>query len=304
MDLHEKTPILREQRKMRSLFAAVCLGVFLLCVLHSAMACSRYVRAQDQAVTVCATITNVTKDSDPEEGRVYDVFIEYEYDGSSYTFKYRDDTRYSVWARRIGDTIQVQIDPDHPQEPLEAMRDDMRRFLLGLFFLGGGLVILNQPDHRYWTAAYGVSTETAKKDLEWNIRRRWIWKWCVISSAVMLSFKLLFFPVLSIWLLPAGAVLALLGIVGFLRCRRDLNKVEMGAFTICDLTVVGKPMDETRNDKRYHYLTFTDGTEKWKIRVKENEYNSIASGEMRKAAFLEGESKPEMIFLSAVPEIV
>ena len=113
--------------------AAILLGILLLIV--GAAQHLRYVKMQERAVTVEATICKVDMQYSGQSRPQYLVYVEYDCNGEHFEELYKTTSTRS-WQDRIGQTVSLAVDPEDPAQEL----DDVGKGAIFWAILGAALV--------------------------------------------------------------------------------------------------------------------------------------------------------------------
>lgn len=273
-------------------------------VLLGLDACRRFSQAQRDAVTVDAVVCSVRQHEDDEGANEYDVYVRYIYAGGSYEVLYLDDSDDKSWTEKVGQSIALKINPHQPEEIIDRLEAKARGVVMNLWFLNLGLWIWAIPSRKSWTEIYGNDRTVVKKDLENQIRRRWVWKWGVLTGTEMIALNVIFLKVIPVWVLIVGVILLILGVKGGRRYDADLNKVSGDAFRIQTDTLVEKWEDYDSDGGKDYILVFSDGKNTWQKTVSYDEYHSVLPGQTQCVVYLEGETRPTLALMQSGAQAV
>lgn len=304
MEHIDKPPILRGKVFFQIALLALILVVSGRSLLASLDACIRLPQARENAELVSAVVRNVERSTDSDGDYEYNVYIRYRYEGKDYDVLILSGTKDNSWKDRIGQSLSVRINPDRPGELIDSLEKRAENTVLGLGVFNLWLWIAAMPNRKKWTEDNGHGRCFIQQDLKDCVRRRWLWKWGLLTGTELVVCVLIFHNGIPGWNALLGAVLIWLGLKGFKHRRTDLQKISNEEFDIRNDTLTDKYETLNNNCKKKYCLKYTNENGSWRKTVSRQEYQEASIGQVMQGVYLSGEKRPTLILSEGKTEIV
>lgn len=212
MEQYQKPAVSKQMLLKKLLWVLPFLIIGLVLMLYSFSEIMRYYNVQGRAVTLNATVCRVEEGFDADGNDEYEVFVDYTYEGKQYTKRYMVSTS-DMWLDRIGDTVEIIINPDNPTEELKDMEDPLFfAMFFGLPIFGIGVTLaVKLPIRPYFGETYSLWETAFRNDLENNDKSR-------KSHPFLLTVApgFIIFGILMMRIDPVGIGAIVLGIMAFI----------------------------------------------------------------------------------------
>ena len=254
-----------------------------------------YLEIRDRAIEVEAVIVRVEESWDSDGDREYDAIMRYTVNGQDYEQKYRSFGNKYKAEDRIGTTVVTSVDPEDPQT---EVHDLAVKCGIGTFFSTAMMAILmatlTMRIRKPYTAYYGWSRAAVEKDLPHQIHSTYRWDVFLLPGIVMVALLIRHRQVHSWFLFAIGAIVLLIGVVVLRNYIHAMRLLRQERFTLRRDTYVSKQIRTDSDGDEHYSITFTNGKNTWEQAVDRKRYDTLGSGNIIDAVYLEGDKRPIM----------
>lgn len=284
MQLKEKFSAIQKSSVFKwGLVAALALiGVLIL--LSGYQNCLRYAPVKGKGVEVTATASRIVETLDSENMEEYELFVDYEYQGKSYTVYYKT---YSTYAKAAAvDTVTVVINPDNPGEKMETLKSNMvLSIIFGWLFLATAVAATGIRQNEDQIVVHGLSREIVKIELSEQVQHRRGAAWLMTVGAGLLISWVLFSNALSLLPAAAGLVILIFGIRKLMQDLKALKDLKNDKFRISQSSFLRK-YEESDSESTCYFVEYGHDGIVWKTNVTEEEYLNAGADDTACSIFL------------------
>ena len=290
-------PEINSRRLIIKAVLVLVLGVLGLTRMLHGYYQTQYIRALEVAGTrTVAIVVKIDEEDDTESGTSYYPHIQYRVNGKSYTQRvdYFGDS-----STKVGDTVEIIVDPYSPQSILGQSREDLYfSFLFGCALLGLCGMAGAMRTRSGWCESFGVSEEMIHKELLEKLKQFPKWLGWLLGGVIMAvgcgyanvnTFRTL------IVVIPA----LLYGCVGMYRTIIAFSSIIKKNYTAQRGWLQSKDTFSDSEGSTTYYLTYRTKDQKtYRIKTKPNTYHQAEIGDEILSVFIPGGKKPYInIFL-------
>lgn len=225
----------------------VCCVVGIILFLKGEAIAQKYEERKNLMVTVEATICKINESKDSDGDKEYRTYIEYTYNGITYSDVYWKYSSQRSMAGEIGDKLEITIYSDAPETfPKNTYIKSSLSYILAMICFGFAIRFLflgNSERYAWYMKNCGINHENIKKDLFFSKkeeRKKSLWK-------ILFGIGLLFFMVskdlydITILMVFGLALIMLFwGVIGLDKANKELKKIQEDKFSIVSKIVVEK----------------------------------------------------------------
>lgn len=254
-----------------------------------------YLEIRDRAVEVEAVIVRVEESWDSDGDREYDAIMRYTVNGQDYEQKYRSFGNKYKAEDRIGTTVVTSVDPEDPQTEVHdlAVKCGIETFF-STAMMAILMATLTMRIRKPYTAYYGWSRSAAEKDLPHQIHSTYRWDVLLLPGIVMAALLIRHRQIHSWFLFAIGAIVLLAGVVVLRNYIHAMRLLRQERFTLRRDTYVSKQIRTDSDGDEHYSITFTNGKNTWEQAVDRKRYDTLGSGNIIDAVYLEGDKRPIM----------
>lgn len=293
--------ILDKPPKRKWLFLRKYLWIILFSILGIALTTGgysegqRYQVVQQKAVTVTAEVTHYEEDWDSENGKEYDTYMSYSYNGHTYTKHYKTYGSERKAAAVIGKTLQLQINPEKPSEQVEDVQtNSAAMYIFGAWLLGLSVLFCGVRQREYYTTSFGWLRRNVEADLKVLMRgRASAWLFCFIAAVVLAG---AWYVHRHAFVAIAAGVFLVIGIIYLPFWLRSWRLVRNGDFHMSNVVLVDKKEKSDSEGGTNYLLYFSDCGNSFKRHTNRRQYNVTRIGDLWETVYLGRGKRPIFMY--------
>lgn len=260
---HMNKPALRKGMLwLKIVLIAACAIWGAAMMIFAVTECQRYNSVKDRAVPVTAVISRVEEDYDDDTGVEYDIYISYTYKGEYYSDLLGTSSSRRSY-NRIGEEVDIQINPDQPWEQVKGISSGSVAFMIfGSCLLVCGVMLLSIRHRRSYVEENGLCSLAIRADLKIKICHRYGWIAFLLGAVANIFFCVYAWEMLNVTVCAVfGGIFAIIGILLWVPYRKRVLRLRDENHICVEQTVKDKRQyRDNEGDAVYELSLLSGGT--------------------------------------------